>query len=73
MQHDKCKTTNGAVFANAALTEANGVVNLDQVSVISKVKQTRFVLIITIIVNIFELFITAMNNTIYIRTLRQRF
>ncbi|KAM5193993.1 metal cation symporter ZIP8 [Mantella aurantiaca] len=36
-EREKCKTTNGAtMFANSAITEANGAVNIDQVSVVSK-------------------------------------
>lgn len=35
--HEKCKTTNGTtMYGNSAITEANGTINIDQVSVISK-------------------------------------
>ncbi|XP_068126857.1 metal cation symporter ZIP8 [Hyperolius riggenbachi] len=34
-EHHQCKTTNGAMFANPAITEVNGVIPVDQVSVVS--------------------------------------
>nr|DBA28841.1 TPA: hypothetical protein GDO54_009133 [Pyxicephalus adspersus] len=36
-EHEKCKSTNGAtMYSNSAITEVNGAINIDQVSVVSK-------------------------------------